>query len=396
MDCGMKVHDHNEPPLLDKFKFDACILSHAHLDHSGSLPVLYKHATIPTFCTFPTIPITTLLLEDSEKLARLEGKQLPYKATDTAKLYKKFTPLPYRSEYEFFDGSSFEFYDAGHIPGSAGILFNAKEQGKKKSVFYTGDLNYADTRLLEKAKLPEGGVDALIIESTYAFRDHTDRKKLEKTFVDSVRACLEDDAVALVSTFAVGRSQEILLVLDALLKTRDKIFIDGMGQKVARLLSDFPSYVRNYKALAHALETASFVEGNSMRKRVPTKPGVIVTTSGMLDGGPILSYLEALNARGKGKIFLTGFQVEGSNGRALLEGRELSINGRSRKIVLPFEHFDFSAHASATQLREVIRKVNPGKVYCVHGDSCEAFAKDLKEKDGFDAFAPALAETHVV
>lgn len=392
----MKVHDSNEPPALAKLKFDACILSHAHLDHSGSLPLVYKHSDGPAFCTFPTIPMTTLLLDDSEKLARLEGKQLPYKKRDTAKLYKKFTPLPYRSEYEFFDGSRFELYDAGHIPGSAGILFTGKQDGKEKRVFYTGDFNCTDTRLLTKAEFPSDGVDALVIESTYAFREHAERKKLEKQFIDSVRACLEDDCVALVPSFAVGRSQELLLVLNALLKTKSRIYLDGMGQKVSAMLADYPSYVRNYPALEEALRNTRLVEDSAGRKRVSQKPCVIVTTSGMLDGGPVMSYLSALNASGKGKVFLTGFQVEGSNGRALLDGKALSINGRRVSVNLPFEHFDFSAHAGASQLREVIRKMNPGKVYCVHGDSCEAFASDLREKDGFDAIAPALNETRPV
>ncbi|MFH1056438.1 MAG: MBL fold metallo-hydrolase, partial [Candidatus Micrarchaeota archaeon] len=324
MDCGLKVHDHNEYPPLENLGFDACILSHAHLDHSGSIPVLYKQANIPTFCTFPTIPLATLLLEDSEKIAQLNGNQLPYRKADAHKLYQKFTPIPYNSEYEFYDGSSFELYDAGHIPGSSGVLFSSKEGGKKKTVFYTGDFNYSDTRLLAKAKLPDGRkekIDALVIESTYAFREHTDRRKLENAFIGKVKDCLADGFTALVPSFAVGRSQEILLVLHALLNSKEKIYLDGMGRKVVAILSDYPSYVKNDGALSGALEKTSFVKNNAERKKILGKPCVILTTSGMLDGGPVLHYIQELGNGGKAKIFLTGFQVAGTNGRALMEGK---------------------------------------------------------------------------
>ena len=392
MDCGMKVHDHNEPPAVAHLQFDACILTHAHLDHSGCVPVLYKNRSIPTFCTFPTIPITTLLLEDSEKVAQLNGKQLPYKRSDVTKLYRKFTPLPLQTEYEFFDGSSFEFYDAGHIPGSAGVLFKS---GRKK-VFYTGDFNYADTRLLNKTVFPKEHVDAMVLESTYAFREHTPRKELERKFIDSVRACLEDDCVALIPSFAVGRSQELLMILDALLQQKVKIYYDGMGSKIASILNDYPAYVADPDALASAVSKASTVRGREMRMKISQKPAVILTTAGMLDGGPVQNYLRWLNNSGKGKIFLTGYQVAGSNGRKLMDGEELFIDGKKVKINLPFESFDFSAHTGAEGLRDAIKKVNPEKVYCVHGDQCEQFAQDLKENHGFDAVAPVVGESHPV
>ena len=396
MDCGMKVFDHNEGPAVGKLDFDACILSHAHLDHSGCLPMLYAHNNIPTFCTFPTAPIVTLLLDDSEKIALQTGKPLPYTKSDAARLYRKFTPLPYNLEYEFFDKSKFEFYDAGHIPGSAGVLFEKKEGGKRKRVFYTGDFNYSDTRLLDKAVFPDDGVDALVIESTYAFREHPDRKEMERSFVESVTDCIDGGNVALVSSFAVGRSQEILLVLNSLLRGKTKVYYDGMGQKVANIISDFAAYVRNYRALSSAFSKTGFVEGTDMRRRIMDRPSVIVTTSGMLEGGPVLSYLQGLNRKGKGKVFLTGYQVEGTNGRALLEGGPLFINGKKMKVNLPFEHFDFSAHAGAKELREAIRFMNPKKVYCVHGDSCAEFAQDLRDKDGFDAVAPEIGGKYSV
>jgi len=385
LDCGIKVHDHYETPAFDKTKFDACVLSHAHLDHSGSLPVLYKHQTIPAFCSFPTVPLTTILLQDSEKVALQNRKNLPFKGADTKKALKKLVAMPFETEYEFFDGTRFTLHDAGHIPGSAGVLVEA--QGKR--VFYTGDFKLEATRLHKGALLPESA-DVLVIESTYSAREHPDRKKLESEFCDAVKKALDEGATVLVPCFAVGRTQEILQVLAAYLP-REDVFVEGMGARVNELLHDYPAYLKDFDAFSQAIARAKVVEDRRDRKRIIGAPCVVVATAGMLDGGPALSYLQALNGQ-NAVVFLTGFQAVGTNGRSLLNGEKILAGNKRIKIDLPVKQFDFSAHAGKKDLLETVKRLTPEKVFCVHGDDCAGFADELKEK-GFDAIAPKESES---
>lgn len=390
LDCGMKVHDSNqtELPHLERVKADALILSHAHLDHTGAAPALYKHNAIPAFATFPTMPLVSLLWEDSEKIAILNKESLPYNKKDVQRLTQHAMPMAYNAQYQFYEGTKFSFLDAGHILGSAQILVE-----NKQSLLYTGDFKTENTRLHNGAKPPATTVDALIIESTYAGKEHTPRKTLEKQFCQSVQDAVDHDLTVLVPAFAVGRAQEMLLVLQAGGVNAD-VWMDGMAKTVTSIMTDYPSYIKNPKALKSAVQDCRFVETHEQRKAAARKPGVIISTSGMLDGGPILSYLKAVNHHGKGSVFLTGYQAEGSNGDALLKNDKIRFTGYADKINLPVKQFDFSGHSSGSELVQYVKDVNPKQVFCVHGDdeSCRLLAKQLKD-EGFDASAPEAGKT---
>ncbi len=385
LDAGIKVHDHAEPVEVPE-GIDAIILSHAHLDHSGVLPVLSRREAAPVFCTFPTIPLAMLLLEDSEKVA-MKRKQAPvFSKSDVRALGKNIVPVPYEKKHFLASGVSFELLDAGHIAGSSIISLEAGG----KSIVYTGDYKLSPTRMHSGAVLPEKA-DALVLESTYAEKGMPERKKLEKEFCAAVRDAVESGFTALVPCFAVGRTQEVLQVLHA--GGISGAWVDGMGKEVCSILSQYPSYLRNAKAFAHALEATNFVETKKQRKRLLEGPGVVIATAGMLDGGPALNYLLELNRKGNGRVFFTGFQVEGTNGRRLLEEGVVNAGGRKIKINLAAELFNFSAHASREDLWKTIETLSPEKVFCVHGDApaCIAFAEELKE-NGFDAHAPKAGE----
>ncbi|PIO06329.1 hypothetical protein COT29_01435 [Candidatus Micrarchaeota archaeon CG08_land_8_20_14_0_20_59_11] len=383
LDVGIRIHDGNLAPNLEQHQADAAVITHAHMDHSGALPALYKHHDIPAFMTFPTIPVMNLLLADSEKVALQNRVPLPYSSQHVKRMNKRLTALSYDSDYQFFDGTTLRFLDAGHILGSAQALIR-----NKKTLLYTGDFKTTPTRMHDGAKPPQEDVDVLVTESTYAQRTHPPREELEKQFADAVNDAIAENLTVLVPCFAVGRTQEILQVLAA--RVRAPVYLDGMGKTVSQIACDFPSYCRSSKALFSAMERTTLVDDREMRRRISKKPCVIVSTAGMLDGGPALSYMRELNASGKGVVFLTGYQVAGTNGRMLEEQKKIRDHGRKMDISLAVRQFDFSAHAGAEDLLEYARRVNPEKIFCIHGDTgvCDALAEQLTEEEGFDAIAP--------
>lgn len=387
LDAGIRVHDSNTIPPLQKASPDAAVITHGHLDHCGGLPALYKHRPVHSLATFPTIPLINLLIEDSEKIALSNRTSLPYGRQDIKKMNAHLTPLPFNAEYEFYDGTTVEMLDAGHILGSAMVLVK-----NRKNLLYTGDFNAVKTRLHNPAKPPDCHVDALVIESTYALRDHPDRKKLEKKLVKTVSEAIDARQTVLMPAFAVGRTQELLTILANTGLGAD-VCVDGMGRKVLEIMAEYSGYVSDYKNLAHAVRKTVLIEGDSDRRKALKTPSVIITTAGMLDGGPALSYLKEMQAKNNGVILLTGYQVPGTNGASILKGEKIKINNTLTKITLPVKQFDFSAHAGRTELFEFVDKVSPEKVFCVHGDqeSCVKFAEELKAK-GYDATAPKLDE----
>ena len=394
LDCGLRVHTEHLAPPIHQYKFDACVLSHAHLDHSGATPLAAREGKGPVFATFPTIPVTELLLEDNEKVSLRNHHALPFRKQDVKRLYTRFFGLPYGLPYEFYDGTRFKFYDAGHILGAAQVLI----EQKGRRMLYTGDFNYSETRMHGPAKVPDEaaeGIDALVIESTYANREHPPRDDLERRFVNEVQKALDDGKVALLPCFAVGRTQEVLQVLYAN-RLRGDIYLQGMGAKVNDIATDFPSYVKNAGMLNASLARAKRIESKEQRRRVTEKPCVIVATAGMLDGGPALSYLQALNRRGNGVVFMTGFQVPGTNGSLLASGERVWVNERTRRehVRIPFSQWDFSAHSGHSQLIDYVKKINAQRVFCMHGDAavCVEFARELREDHGFNAVAPMEEE----
>ena len=393
LDAGSSSFEGARFPLQPVSPADAVILTHAHLDHSGGLPLLYRKRNIPFYCTFPTLPLCNLLWEDALKVAQKRGESPYISPKEISGANHHCVCMPYEEPYEFFNGTRFSLHDAGHIPGSAQILI--EDSGKK--LLYSGDVNSEESRLQHAAGPPETDVDALVVESTYANREHPPRKDVEADLIEAVEEALQDGN-ALIPCFAIGRTQELLMVLNSS-GIGAQIYVDGMGIASSNVITEYPSYVKNPGALASAMQRAHFIEDHSQRRKVAASTGkVIVATAGMLDGGPALTYLEKMNQSGKGAVLLTGYQVEGTNGRLLVEKGQVRDRGRTVKVNLPVKAFDFSAHSGRKPLVEYIKKANPGRVYCVHGDeaACTSFARELKEQEGISAFAPQAGDTVAV
>ena len=394
MDYGIKINvQPTEYPNTVKGKLDAVLLSHSHLDHSGAIPILFHQGQkCPVYCMNITRPFTHMLLLDSHKIAIYEGNEERYSKRDISKAIGNFKLMHYRKPFNV-GKTKVTAFDAGHIPGSA--IFLLETQNKK--ILYTGDFNLSDTRLIKGADLDISQIDVLITESTYAQREHPDREKEERKFIEAVRGTLANDGISLVSCFAIARTQEIILILDEY-EVKGNLYLDGMAKKATRIINQYPGVEREFNQVKRAMQRLHLrpITNPSIRKRALKKPSIIVTTSGMLSGGPIVNYIEKLWDREECSLILTGFQVPGTEGSILLQTGNYIHGDLEVPVKMNVRKLDFSSHASRSQLFRFVKHVNPGKVFCVHGDNTERFANELREEHGFDAKAPKLGESFLV
>lgn len=381
LDYGTKVREVPPEFPLPVHYADALLLSHAHLDHSGGSPILVKQFDTPIYALDATRDLTELLLHDSIKVSHEEGIALPFNRLDVQKTVKNFIPVTYRKPFKIHN-TEVMYLDAGHIPGSAMIYLRHGED----TILYTGDINTNTTRLLSKLDLDIPPVKYLIIESTYADREHPDRKSQEKELVRIINDTLSRDMPVLIAAFAVGRAQEILLILDKH-GIDYPLYLDGMAKKATTIINNYNSLLKDPEALNEALEKVEYIERNSQRKHAIKQPSVIVTTSGMLTGGPIVWYLKQLYDKVDSSLVLTGWQLDGTPGKLLLETGRFITEEENLEVKMNVTRLDFSAHAGRSGLFELVKKINPEKVFCVHGDHTEEFARELRG-EGWDAIAP--------
>jgi len=365
LDCGLKLIPQGiEHPLTpaEVEKIDAIILSHAHLDHCGSIPLFDHfgfHGSI--LMTRATQALTHILLQDSFEIELLEKKHPVYSKQDIERIMQSAQLCEYHVQYSLKD-ATVTLFDAGHIPGSSSVYV---ELGKKR-VLYTGDINTQETLLMKEAQTNFPVVDILISESTYGDRLHPDRKKTEEDFLKKVADAIEHGPVLLPS-FAVGRAQEIVLLLNR--KNFDyPIYVDGMARRVTHAIFNFPTSIKNVQELQDAYQKVKEVHGFRERQTILNERAIFITTSGMLDGGPVVDYLKHFHTQKDASIFLTGYQAEGSSGRMLLEKRQVVLDKRKTDVQCKVDLFDFSAHAGQDGLKKIIQKVKPKILIIVHGE----------------------------
>jgi putative mRNA 3-end processing factor len=369
---------------------DALILSHSHLDHSGALPIFYIHGKMPLYTNKLNLDLTQLLIKD---FIHLSGYYLPFEYLELKTMMQSNKHLDFGVKEKVGD-MRLQLMNAGHTPGSASVLLEVK--GKK--LLYTGDFNTTDSQLLAGAAMDYGDLDAVITESTYANADHADRLELEKRFVESVTEVVERGGTVLVPAFGVGRSQEMACILAAY-HFEYPVVLDGMAREASRIIMNHKEFLRDPKLFMNAMHSLDWVEGWRDRRKAIKKPGVIISTAGMLKGGPAAFYVSKLGKKAGNAIFLVSYQIPGTPGKELLEKGVCTIDGKVRKIKARYEHFDFSSHCGASQLKEALRKLGgKPKVFVVHGEeaNCEFFAKWVNSELGLDAVAPKTGDTFEV
>ena len=388
LDCGISPGARNTwdaNPRLDwadisPRDIDAIVISHAHLDHQGFLPAMYKYGYDgPVYCTEPTLPLMTLLQNDFVKIAQIEGGRLIYDQKDIRNVIQHAITLPYGMVTDISPDIKLVFNNAGHILGSATVHLHIGEGAH--NIVYTGDYKYGRTALFDSATWNYPRVETLITESTYGAKEDIMpvREEVEMNFVNAINGTLRDGGKVLIPIPAVGRAQEILIVLDQYMRNKilveAPVFTEGMISEATAIHVSYADY------LSRELRTKILEEGvNPFRSEYFTEvehptdreqayregPAIIMATSGMLEGGPVLDYFEHLAPSEKNKILFVSYQVQGTIGRRVLDGgSQASLMDQNGKIKIVDVRASeqkvegFSGHSDYNQIIRFVGKVRP-------------------------------------
>ena len=387
MDYGVMINHEVEFPVhISPKDLNAVVLTHAHLDHSGLIPLFYTRSKLPVYGIEPTFKLTKVLIRD---MIKLSGYYLPFEYIDLENMMNQVVPVDYRSTFKIED-ADVTLINAGHIPGSAQIIIES--DGKR--LLYTGDFNLVPTHLVPGADHAYNNLDAIAIESTYAGEDHPDRAESERNFVLACKEVVEKGGTVLVPAFGVGRSQEIICML-ADHNFTYPIFVDGMALDAIRMLEEHPDSLKNQEQFKKAMREAEQIRNWNDRRRAARTAGVIVSPAGMLKGGASVFYMENIANNEDNGIFLVSYQVEGSPGRILLDEGRFILHGKTRKVTARVEKFDFSSHGGKTQLEETLKELDKRtKVFVIHGEeaNCKRLADFASQELGLQTTTPRPGE----
>ena len=400
IDCGVNPGARNPSeayPRLDWAnitldELDAVVIGHAHLDHTGFLPVLTKYGYKgPIYCTEPTLPMMNLIQLDAIKVAGAQGRTPMYSERDVHQIMRQTIPLHYGTVTDISPDIKLVLANAGHILGSASCHFHIGN-GDHNFV-YSGDIKYGKSMLLESARTNFPRVETLLIESTYGAKEDIQptREEVETAFIKSVNETLSEGGKVLIPIPAVGRAQELMMVIDKYMKsgqmTESPVFMEGMIQEATAIHEAHPEYLER-TLRQKILETndnpfdseyftnIEHADGRDEPLREDS-PCIIIATSGMLEGGPVLEYFRNLAPEKRNKILFVSYQVNGTLGRRVMDGaRQVSILGKEGKIEVvsincTTEKLEgFSGHSDYNQLMSYVHRLRPKlrRVLVNHGE----------------------------
>jgi uncharacterized protein len=401
LDCGInpgEMSGLNAYPRLDWFNFDlddldAIVISHAHIDHQGFLPTLFKYGYRgPVYCTEPTLPLMILLQMDSVKIANSNGTYLPYEARDVNEVIKHCITLPYGKPTDISPDVTITLNNAGHIMGSATVHMNLSGA---HNILYSGDYKYSRTQLLDSAVSVYPRVETLITESTYGNTNDVmpDQQLVYRGFTESINKTLMDGGKVLIPVPAVGRAQEIMLVMAKEMKEgrliESPIYIEGMISEASAIHMSYAHYLGSEvrKSVSQGInpfqsEYFTVISGYGKRDDIlnDENPAIVMATSGMLEGGPSVEYFKELAPDPKNKIIFVSYQINGTLGRRVLDGvmSEVSMMDKSGKVkVVPVrchtQKIDgFSGHSDFNQILNFVSRIRPKRVLVNHGEKSKS------------------------
>jgi metallo-beta-lactamase family protein len=425
LDCGLfqgrrsEMREKNLRLPLPIEDLDAVVLSHAHIDHAGRLPLLAKHgyrnrihATSAThdLCAVMLTDSAHIQQKDAEFLTRRHRTFVPpfYDQADVAHTMALFMGVAYDNSFDVVPGVRARFVDAGHILGSASVILDITEEGKDRRLVFSGDIGRAGLPIIADPEVPDGA-DAVIMESTYGNRDHAPVSDMRERLAALVRDTSARGGRIMVPAFAVGRTQELVYDLHALAREQRippiPIYIDSpLAIDATAIFASHPelfdasedlvSVVRDlfHFDLVHYTREAN--ESKALNSQ--NGPMVIIAASGMAESGRILHHLLHGASDPRNTILIVGFQAEHTLGRRIVERQPmLKIFGEEVPLRARVEVLNgYSAHADRAELTRWIdalssKSARRPPVWLVHGEreSQDAFASTLRDK-GYEVRAP--------
>lgn len=371
------------PPVSD------CIFTHSHIDHIGMAPWLASNHNTKLHGTPLTGAIAEPMWHDCYKVSRLEGYPLAWDKRDLDEALSNWKSHSFGDEVKH-GAWNWKLVSAGHIPGAAMVHITTPEL----SVLFTGDFDTRDSNLVSGAKPLE--CDILFVEGTYGGRSHPIKESEKLRFLKRIKEVVGRGGTCLVPAFANGRTQDVLMLLHQAAPELN-VHIDGMGKRLAKLYLEHSEHLRDPKSLEAALQWCKRVSSKSDRKKA-LNADVIITTSGMLDGGPSIWYLNRLKEDNRNSILLTGYQATGSGGRKLLEKGKVDIFGTETPIPLEVEQFTFSTHSGHDEIVQFAADCKAKHVVVYHTDPTHARPPlcTALEANGHTVHNPINGESYIL
>jgi hypothetical protein len=420
LDCGINVASDQEPyPYLDAPEFhlnelDAVIITHAHLDHSGFVPYLFKYGYRgPVYCTAPTRDVMSLLMLDYVKIMKSENRPLLYDTDDIKEMVKHTITLEFDEVTDVTPDLRLTMYNSGHIIGAAMCHLNIGNG--LHNLLYTGDMKYGKTPLLEPAVTMFPRLETVIIESTYGGRTNVMPvgKDQDEVLRNIIRETVKRGGKVLMPVLGSGRAQDMMVIIEDMIRRGElepiPVYIDGLVWDITAIHTAYPEYL-NRKQIFHKDENPFL---NPIFKRIGSQkermqlveehgPCVILATSGMMVGGPSVEYFKHLADNPKNSIIFSCYQAEGSLGYRIMHGeREFIFQEGNKPQVVPLKmevlRIEISDHSDRKQLMNFVFKANPRpkKVIVNHGENSRILdlASSIHKQGRIETAAPRNLES---
>jgi len=418
LDCGIDVSTDSDPypyleaPEFDIQQLDAVVVSHAHIDHTGMIPYLFKYGYKgPVYCTAPTRDIMALLLLDFIRIQRSEGKEPIYSVDHIKEMVKHTIILDWEEVTDITPDVRITLFNSGHILGSSMVHLHIGNG--LHNLLYTSDLKFGKTKLLSAAHTHFTRLETVMLESTYGGKTNIQQAEVDQT--DYLRNIIESTfkrgGKILMPTLGSGRAQEVMMIVEEMVRTgridEMPVYIDGMVWDITAIHTAYPEYLsatvrklifhkdqnpflsKIFKRIGSAKERKQIVEEHG--------PCVIIATSGMMQGGPSVEYLKQLAANKNNSLVFSCYQGEGTLGRRIQNGeREIMFRNGQKvevcKINMEVHRIEVSAHSDRRQLMDFLSKLtpHPKKVIINHGESsrCLDLASSIHKQFRIETLAP--------